>query len=117
MSSDILELEGSLREQVVFRERETPAEEIARLYEASHIDHYNMDRELSVPEKVLIPERYVESDPEEALSPEQEAGKQKKVDRIKALIAKNSMQNVLSPPSGVLSPEEEATAQDDQHLL
>ncbi|CAB1313349.1 unnamed protein product, partial [Coregonus sp. 'balchen'] len=50
MSSDILELEASLREQEV----------------------------LSVPEKVLIPERYVESDPEEALSPEQEADKQKK---------------------------------------
>lgn len=46
-------------------------------------------RQLSVPDKVLIPERYVESDPEEALSPEQEADKQKKVDRIKALIAKN----------------------------
>lgn len=45
--------------------------------------------QLSVPEKVLIPERYVESDPEEALSPEQEADKQRKVDRIRALIAKN----------------------------
>lgn len=45
--------------------------------------------QLSVPDKVLIPERYVESDPEEALSPEQEADKQRKVDRIKALIAKN----------------------------
>lgn len=45
--------------------------------------------QLSVPNKVLIPERYVESDPEEALSPEQEADKQRKVDRIKALIAKN----------------------------
>ncbi|XP_031679096.1 pleckstrin homology domain-containing family A member 5 isoform X6 [Oncorhynchus kisutch] len=117
MSSDILELEASLREQEVFREQETPAEEIARLKEASHTDHYNMDRELSVPEKVLIPERYVESDPEEALSPEQEAGKQKKVDRIKALIAKNSMQNVLSPPSGVLSPEEEATAQEQEKMI
>ncbi|XP_055795329.1 pleckstrin homology domain-containing family A member 5-like isoform X4 [Salvelinus fontinalis] len=121
MSSDILELEASLREQEVFREQETPAEEIARLKEASYTDHYNMDRELSVPEKVLIPERYVESDPEEALSPEQEADKQKKVDRIKALIAKNSMQNVLSPPSGVLSPEEEAeeeaTAQEQEKMI
>lgn len=45
--------------------------------------------QLSVPDKVLIPERYVESDPDEALSPEQEADKQRKVDRIKALIAKN----------------------------
>lgn len=45
--------------------------------------------QLSVPDKVLIPERYVESDPEEALSPEQEADKQRKVNRIKALIARN----------------------------
>ncbi|XP_067358019.1 pleckstrin homology domain-containing family A member 5-like isoform X24 [Channa argus] len=105
MSFDIQELEASLRQQEVVREQETPAEEIARLKEASQPDHFNVDRELSVPEKVLIPERYVESDPEEALSPEQEADKQRKVDRIKALIAKNSMQNVL--PSMVLSPEEE----------
>lgn len=42
-----------------------------------------------MPDKVLIPERYIESDPEEAPSPEQEADKQRKVDRIKALIAKN----------------------------
>ncbi|KAK6317782.1 hypothetical protein J4Q44_G00110730 [Coregonus suidteri] len=117
MSSDILELEASLREQEVVREQETPAEEIARLKEATHTDHYNMDRELSVPEKVLIPERYVESDPEEALSPEQEADKQKKVDRIKALIAKNSMQNVLSPPGPEKEDEEEATAQDQEKMI
>nr|XP_046200388.1 pleckstrin homology domain-containing family A member 5-like isoform X5 [Oncorhynchus gorbuscha] len=117
MSSDILELEASLREQEVVREQETPAEEIARLKEATHTDHYNMDRELSVPEKVLIPERYVESDPEEALSPEQEADKQKKVDRIKALIAKNSMQNVLSPPGPEKEAEEETTAQDQEKMI
>ncbi|XP_045544476.1 pleckstrin homology domain-containing family A member 5 isoform X14 [Salmo salar] len=117
MSSDILELEASLREQEVVREQETPAEEIARLKEATHTDHYNMDRELSVPEKVLIPERYVESDPEESLSPEQEADKQKKVDRIKALIAKNSMQNVLSPPGPEKESEEEATAQDQEKMI
>lgn len=45
--------------------------------------------QLSVPDKVLIPERYVELEPEEVLSPEQEADKQRKVDRIKALIVKN----------------------------
>ncbi|KAE8296136.1 Pleckstrin-like proteiny domain-containing family A member 5 [Larimichthys crocea] len=105
ISSDIQELEASLRQQEVVREQETPAEEIARLKEASQADHLNMDRELSVPDKVLIPERYVESDPEEALSTEQEADKQRKVDRIRALIAKNSMQNAL--PSVALSPEEE----------
>uniref|UniRef100_A0A1A8MDP9 Pleckstrin homology domain containing, family A member 5 n=1 Tax=Nothobranchius pienaari TaxID=704102 RepID=A0A1A8MDP9_9TELE len=103
MSSDIQELEASLKHQEVVRE--TPAEEIARLKESLQADHFNLDRELSVPDKVLIPERYIESDPEEPLSPEQEADKRKKVDRIKALIAKNSLPNVL--PSLALSPEDE----------
>uniref|UniRef100_A0A672IAU1 Pleckstrin homology domain containing A5 n=1 Tax=Salarias fasciatus TaxID=181472 RepID=A0A672IAU1_SALFA len=100
MSSDIQELEASLRQQEVVREHETPAEEIARLKETSQADHFNVDREVrhggwasppqpGVPLSMLIPERYIESDPEEALSPEQEADKQRKVDRIKALIAKN----------------------------
>ncbi|XP_037622847.1 pleckstrin homology domain-containing family A member 5 isoform X39 [Sebastes umbrosus] len=119
LSCGIEELEASLRQQEVVRDQETPAEEIARLKEASQADHLNMDRELSVPDKVLIPERYVESDPEEALSPEQEADKQRKVDRIKALIAKNSMQNVL--PSTALSPEEETevevTVQEKEKMI
>uniref|UniRef100_A0A3P9HDA9 Pleckstrin homology domain containing A5 n=1 Tax=Oryzias latipes TaxID=8090 RepID=A0A3P9HDA9_ORYLA len=105
MSSNIQELEASLRQQEVVRRQETPSEEIARLKEFLQAEDFNVDRELSVPDKVLIPERYIESDPEEAPSPEQEADKQRKVDRIKALIAKNSMQNVL--PSLALSPEED----------
>lgn len=54
-----------------------------------HDDFCSVFLQLSVPDKVLIPERYVESEPEEVLSPEQEADKQRKVDRIKALIVKN----------------------------
>lgn len=46
MSCDIQELEASLRQQEVVREQETPAEEIARLKEASMDDHINMDREV-----------------------------------------------------------------------
>ncbi|XP_077567740.1 pleckstrin homology domain-containing family A member 5-like isoform X10 [Stigmatopora nigra] len=118
MSTDILELEASLRQQEVVREQETPAEEIARLKEASNSERFNVVRELSVPDKVLIPERYVESDPEETLSPEQEADKQRKVDRIKALIAKNSMQNTM--PAVALSPvetEEEITIQEKEKMI
>ncbi|XP_054878990.1 pleckstrin homology domain-containing family A member 5-like isoform X5 [Poeciliopsis prolifica] len=119
MSSDIQELEASLRHQNLVRDQETPAEEIARLKESSQDDHFNLDRELSVPDKVLIPERYIESDPEEPLSPEQEADKRRKVDRIKALIAKNSMANVL--PSLALSPEdvneEEVTVQEKEKMI
>lgn len=46
MSCDIQELEASLRQQEVVREQETPAEEIARLKEASLADHLDMDREV-----------------------------------------------------------------------
>ncbi|XP_048112045.1 pleckstrin homology domain-containing family A member 5-like isoform X3 [Alosa alosa] len=117
--TDLQELEASLREQEVVQEHESPAEEIARLKEAVDPEHFNMDRELSKPEKVVIPERYMEPEPEEALSPEEEADKRKKVDRIKALIAKNSMQNMH--PGVALSPEveseEEATAQTQEKII
>lgn len=46
MSSDIQELEASLRQQEVVREQETPAEEIARLKESLQADHFNVDREV-----------------------------------------------------------------------
>lgn len=46
MSTDIEELEASLRQQEVVREQETPAEEIARLKEASQSDRFNVDREV-----------------------------------------------------------------------
>ncbi|XP_023802578.1 pleckstrin homology domain-containing family A member 6 [Cyanistes caeruleus] len=59
--------------------------------------HYDVDinKELSTPDKVLIPERYVELEPESPLSPEEMKEKQKKVERIKTLIAKSSLQNVI----------------------
>ncbi|KAG7248466.1 hypothetical protein CRUP_010353, partial [Coryphaenoides rupestris] len=44
MSTDIQELENALRMQDVVRDQETPAQEIARLKEASHHHHFNMDR-------------------------------------------------------------------------
>lgn len=46
ITCDIQELEASLRQQEVVKEQETPAEEIARLKEASQADHFNVDREV-----------------------------------------------------------------------
>lgn len=46
MCFDIEALEASLRQQEVVRDQETPAEEIARLREASQEDQYNVDREV-----------------------------------------------------------------------
>lgn len=45
--------------------------------------------QLSTPDKVLIPERYIDLEPDMPLSPEELKEKQKKVERIKTLIAKS----------------------------
>ncbi|XP_044213009.1 pleckstrin homology domain-containing family A member 7 isoform X6 [Thunnus albacares] len=57
---------------------------------------YDLDisRELSKPQKVPIPERYVESDPEEPLSPEELEERSRRTERIKNLLAKSSVQNI-----------------------
>uniref|UniRef100_A0A668AV70 Pleckstrin homology domain containing A7 n=1 Tax=Myripristis murdjan TaxID=586833 RepID=A0A668AV70_9TELE len=52
---------------------------------------YNLDlnKELSKPQKVLIPERYVDSEPEEPLSPQELEERHRKVERIKTILAKS----------------------------
>ncbi|XP_053310325.1 pleckstrin homology domain-containing family A member 6 isoform X2 [Spea bombifrons] len=95
---DISDLEAAVRSQESQRTYESPREEIARLRKMDmEPQAYNMDinRELSTPDKVLIPERYIEMEPESPLSPEEQQEKQRKVERIKSLIAKSSLQNVI----------------------
>ncbi|XP_057895648.1 pleckstrin homology domain-containing family A member 6 isoform X2 [Melospiza georgiana] len=95
---DISDLEAALRSDEPGKVYETPQEEIARLRKMElEPQHYEVDinKELSTPDKVLIPERYVELEPESPLSPEEMKEKQKKVERIKTLIAKSSLQNVI----------------------
>ncbi|XP_022611754.1 pleckstrin homology domain-containing family A member 7 isoform X6 [Seriola dumerili] len=57
---------------------------------------YDLDisRELSKPRKVPIPERYVESDPDEPASPEELKERSRRAERIKNLLAKSSVQNI-----------------------
>ncbi|XP_077190765.1 pleckstrin homology domain-containing family A member 6 isoform X7 [Paroedura picta] len=95
---DISDLEAALRAEDSGKMYETPREEIARLRKMElEPEHYDVDisKELSTPDKVLIPERYIELEPDTPLSPEEMKEKQKKVERIKTLIAKSSMQNVV----------------------
>ncbi|XP_058841553.1 pleckstrin homology domain-containing family A member 5-like isoform X9 [Acipenser ruthenus] len=119
MSSNIKELEASLQGDDLERNHETPAQEIARLKGAGQPGECSVDKELSTPEKVLIPERYIESDPEEVLSPEESADKQKKVDRIKAILTKNSMQNAVPVVNHKTEDhtEEEVNAQEQEKIL
>ncbi|KAL8179014.1 UNVERIFIED_CONTAM: Pleckstrin y domain-containing A member 6 [Gekko kuhli] len=95
---DISDLEAALRSEDSGKMYETPREEIARLRKMElEPEHYDVDisKELSTPDKVFIPERYIELEPDTPLSPEEMKEKQKKVERIKTLIAKSSMQNVV----------------------
>ncbi|XP_028289998.1 pleckstrin homology domain-containing family A member 7 isoform X3 [Gouania willdenowi] len=64
----------------------------------------DLNKELSKPQKVLIPERYVDSEPEEPLSPQEVEERHRKVERIKNLLAKSSVQNI-APTVSVDQPD------------
>ncbi|XP_077084496.1 pleckstrin homology domain-containing family A member 7 isoform X19 [Siphateles boraxobius] len=63
----------------------------------------DLSKELSKPQKVAIPERYVDMDPEEPLSPQEMEARHRKVERIKSILAKSSVQNI-PPPAAVDKP-------------
>ncbi|NXR01542.1 PKHA6 protein, partial [Sagittarius serpentarius] len=115
---DISDLEAALRADDPGKVYETPQEEIARLRKMElEPQHYDVDinKELSTPDKVLIPERYVELEPDTPLSPEEMKEKQKKVERIKTLIAKSSLQNVIPLGEGeVDTPQDPETQLQEQ---
>ncbi|XP_067444631.1 pleckstrin homology domain-containing family A member 6 isoform X3 [Thunnus thynnus] len=91
---DIKDLEAAVRGPGL----ESPREEIARLRRLQvEPEHYDLDinKELMAPDKVLIPERYLDVDDTSPLSPEEQKEKQKKLERIKTLIAKSNLQNMV----------------------
>ncbi|XP_076605599.1 pleckstrin homology domain-containing family A member 6 isoform X4 [Chaetodon auriga] len=91
---DIKDLETAVRGQG----QESPWEEIARLRRLQvEAEHYDLDisKELMAPDKVLIPERYMDVEDNTPLSPEEQKEKQKKLERIKTLIAKSNLQNMV----------------------
>ncbi|XP_043938698.1 pleckstrin homology domain-containing family A member 7 isoform X3 [Protopterus annectens] len=59
-------------------------------------EDYNLDisKELSKPEKVLIPERYVELEPDEPPTCEELEERHRKVERIKSILTRSSMHNI-----------------------
>ncbi|XP_029101777.1 LOW QUALITY PROTEIN: pleckstrin homology domain-containing family A member 5-like [Scleropages formosus] len=111
LSSDIQELEASLREQELLEDHETPAEEIVQLEEVAEPEPFDMERELSTPDTVLMTERCVELDPEETLGPDQGTHARDKEKRIEAPITKNSVRD--TEPPELPSPEETEERRDE----
>ncbi|XP_056414087.1 pleckstrin homology domain-containing family A member 6 isoform X5 [Hyla sarda] len=125
---DISDLEAAIRSQESQRAYESPREEIARLrkmeldpqgFDMDINREINTSDKLSTPDKVLIPERYVDMEPESPLSPEELQEKQRKVERIKTLIAKSSLQNVipLSDSEMELPPDPESQLQEQEKRI
>uniref|UniRef100_A0A3P9K1Y4 Pleckstrin homology domain containing, family A member 7a n=1 Tax=Oryzias latipes TaxID=8090 RepID=A0A3P9K1Y4_ORYLA len=79
---------------------------------------YDLDisRELSMPDKVLIPERYVESDPEEPPSPEELQERSRRAERIKSLLTKSSYQN-MQPPAPLDLREMDSALQQQERIM
>ncbi|XP_029009353.1 pleckstrin homology domain-containing family A member 7-like isoform X3 [Betta splendens] len=79
---------------------------------------YDLDisRELSKPQKVPIPERYVESDPEEPLSPEELEERSRRAERIKNLLARSSVQNI-QPSDPLDFTELDSAVQQQQRIM
>ncbi|XP_036068066.1 pleckstrin homology domain-containing family A member 7 isoform X9 [Oryzias melastigma] len=78
---------------------------------------YDLDisRQLSMPDKVFIPERYVESDPEEPPSPEELQERSRRAERIKSLLTKSSYQSIQ--PSAPLDWTETDSALQQQERI
>nr|XP_046205113.1 LOW QUALITY PROTEIN: pleckstrin homology domain-containing family A member 7-like [Oncorhynchus gorbuscha] len=68
---------------------------------------YDLDlsRELAKPQKVLIPERYIDPEPEEPLSPQEVEARHRNMERIKNILAKSSVQILAGPSVAVDQPE------------
>ncbi|KAL7402913.1 hypothetical protein ABVT39_021653 [Epinephelus coioides] len=79
---------------------------------------YDLDisRELSKPRKVPIPERYVESDPDEPLSPEELEERSRRAQRIKNLLAKSSFQNI-QPSASLDFSELDSALQQQERIM
>ncbi|KAM6973352.1 pleckstrin homology domain-containing family A member 7 [Aplochiton taeniatus] len=75
-----------------------------REWDLEPIDYdLDLSRELSMPQKVPIPERYVESDPDDPITPEEREERSRRADRIKNILAKSNVQK-MQRSSGVCDP-------------
>ncbi|XP_035520610.1 pleckstrin homology domain-containing family A member 7-like isoform X2 [Morone saxatilis] len=79
---------------------------------------YDLDisRELSKPQKVPIPERYIESDSEEPLSPEELEERFRRTERIKNLLTKSSVQNI-QPSASLDFSELDSALQQQERIM
>uniref|UniRef100_A0A4W4GZN4 Pleckstrin homology domain containing, family A member 7b n=1 Tax=Electrophorus electricus TaxID=8005 RepID=A0A4W4GZN4_ELEEL len=72
----------------------------------------DLSKELATPQKVTIPERYVDWESEELPSPQEMEARQRKAERIKSILAKSSL-----PVSVVLPSDLDFTLQEQERMI
>ncbi|KAM4617479.1 pleckstrin homology domain-containing family A member 7 [Discoglossus pictus] len=84
-------------------------------------EEYDLDisKELSMPDKVAIPERYIDLEPEEPLSTEELEARYRKVEKIKNILAKSSMHNLqqASFPDEPSQPDLDSQMQEQERMI
>ncbi|CAB1339277.1 unnamed protein product [Coregonus sp. 'balchen'] len=86
--------------------RSTATSTLTREADLETLDYdLDLSRELAKPQKVLIPERYIDTEPEEPLSPQEVEARHRNMERIKNILAKSSVQILAGPPVAVDKPE------------
>ncbi|KAM9302107.1 pleckstrin homology domain-containing family A member 7 [Gastrophryne carolinensis] len=97
----------------------------ARAVQITEVDlepqEYDLDisKELATPDKVAIPERYIEMEPEEPLSHEELEARHRKVEKIKHILARSSVHNLVPPvhPDELLPSDMDAQMQQQERRI
>ncbi|XP_040190424.1 pleckstrin homology domain-containing family A member 7 isoform X3 [Rana temporaria] len=82
---------------------------------------YNLDisKELATPDKVEIPERYIDMDPEEPLTHEELEARRRKVQKIKNILARSSVHNLqsMSYPDEMSPSDMDSQVQEQERMI
>uniref|UniRef100_A0A672P8E0 Pleckstrin homology domain containing A7 n=1 Tax=Sinocyclocheilus grahami TaxID=75366 RepID=A0A672P8E0_SINGR len=74
----------------------------------------DLSKELAKPQKVAIPERYVDLDPEEPLSPQEMETRHRKVEQIKSILAKSRYWQIIDKP---VLPDIDSALQEQERII
>ncbi|KAM5138027.1 pleckstrin homology domain-containing family A member 7 isoform 2-T2 [Mantella aurantiaca] len=82
---------------------------------------YNLDisKELATPDKVEIPERYIDLEPDEPLSREELEARRRKVQKIKSILARSSVHNLqpMSYPDEIGPSDLDSQVQEQERMI
>ncbi|KAM4017726.1 pleckstrin homology domain-containing family A member 7 isoform 2-T2 [Anomaloglossus baeobatrachus] len=125
LSADLSSLLDKAAQDVKDREKEDRDWVHARAIHVTELDlepqDYDLDisKELSTPDKVEIPERYIDLDPEEPLSREEQEARYRRVEKIKNILTRSSVHNLqqAGPPEESAPSDLDLQIQEQERMI